>query len=150
MQKLAVQNKEQIRNSIHAYLQSNQEARYIHRLHALLLLIDSQHNNCTNIGKLFNNSPRSLANWVHKVNQAGDIEVLRDKQKPGRKSRLTAQQIEKVSQATQHSPIKAGINAKKWNGEVLSNYVKREFGIVLKVRQCQRLFKNLGLPKVSS
>jgi transposase len=143
MQKLAVQNKEQIKKAIRTYLRSSPEARFIHRLHALLLLMENEHSNCANIGKLFDNSPRSIASWVHKVNRTGDIEALRDKEKTGRKSRLTDRQIEKIDKAFRQPPAKAGLNIKKWSGEALSGYIKREFGIVLNVRQCQRLIQKL-------
>lgn len=141
MQKLTIKNKEQIRKDIQSFLQSNPQARYIHRLHALLLLIDNQANNCTNLGKLFNNSPRALSNWVHKVNRTGSIETLKDKQKPGRKPRLTEQQIEMIKQTVQQPPQQAGINVKAWNGQILSHYIEQEFGVALKVRQCQRVLK---------
>jgi transposase len=143
MQKLTVQNKKRIKRDIDAYLQSNPEARFIHRLHAILLLIDSEDNNCSNLGRLFNNSPRSLSNWVHKMNQTGNIEVLRDKPKPGRQQRLTEQQIKEVKQVLQQKPENKGIRVKAWNGRALSLYIEREFGITLQIRQCQRLMKEL-------
>lgn len=143
MKKLTVENKERIREAINVYLQSNREARYVHRLHAILLLMDGR-NNCAGVGRLFNESPRSLANWVHKINQTGDIGALREKRKTGRKPRLTAQEIEGVAKAVRQPPEKAGVNAKKWNGEALSHYIEQEFGVALKVRQCQRLIRDIG------
>ena len=143
MQKLSVKDKERIRKDIYDYLQSKPEARFIHRLHAILLLINSEDNNCSKLGKLFNNSPRSLSNWVHKVNQTGRIEVLRDKPKPGRQPQLTEQQIKRVKRAIQQNPEKEGISAKAWNGRALSLYIERQFEITLKVRQCQRLIKEM-------
>ena len=143
MQKLSLKNKEQIRKDIQSFLQSTPQARYIHRLHAILLLIDNQDNNCANLGKLFNHSPRTLSSWVHKVNSTGSIETLKDKEKPGRKPRLTKYQIEVIKQTIQQPPQRTNINAKAWNGQILSHYIEQAFGVQLKVRQCQRLLKNL-------
>lgn len=144
MQKLKIQNKEQIREQIHLYLHKNEEARFIHRLHGVLLLIDNEQNNCTTVGSLFKNSPRSLSNWVYKINNSNNIEILRDRPKPGKKPRLTDDQMEKIKVAIQKHPEEVGISANIWDGKVLSFYIQKEFGVILLVRQCQRLFKKLG------
>ncbi len=84
MQKLKVNNAGSIEGQIHQYLKNSDEARFIHRLHGILLLINSEKNNCSTIGSLFKNSPRSLSICVHNINMNGNIEVLRDKTRKGR------------------------------------------------------------------
>lgn len=74
------------------YLSKNVEGRFIHRWHGILLLIENDNNNCAKISEIFHNSPRFLSNWVHKVNKAGNIEVLRDKPKTIRVARLNHKQ----------------------------------------------------------
>jgi transposase len=144
MQKLKVNNKDEIKKQIYQYFQKSDEARYIHRLHGILLLIDNEENNCASIGALFNNSPRSLSNWVHKINSKGKIEVLKDQTRPGRRPRLTAAHHEQIREVIQRHPEEAGISANIWDGKTLSHYIEKEFGMIIQVRQCQRLFKKLG------
>ena len=79
MQKLKIKKAKEVEAQIHQYLRNSDEARFVHRLHGILLLLNNEENNCANIASLFKNSSRSLSNWVHSVNNSGTIEVLRDK-----------------------------------------------------------------------
>jgi len=144
MQKLQVKNPEIIKDEIHKYLNKSDEAKFVHRLHGILLLISNTENNCDTVAELFDNSPRSLSNWIHKINETKDINVLRDKAKPGRTPSLNPEQFEKLKQVLQKYPDEVGLNANIWDGKTLSYYIEREFKIILKVRQCQRIFRKLG------
>lgn len=144
MQRLKINNPEVVKKQIHEYLNSSKEANFIHRLHGLLLIIDNEDNNCENVAGLFNNSSRTISNWIHKINKSNKIEVLKDKKKSGRKSRLNKEQEELLKEILVKHPTKSGINANIWDGKTLSFFIKTQFGIDLKVRQCQRLFHKLG------
>ncbi|HWY33882.1 MAG TPA: helix-turn-helix domain-containing protein [Nitrosopumilaceae archaeon] len=89
-------------------------------------------------------SPRTVANWIHALNSSGDIDVLRDKPKPGRRNRLTEGQLEELKHQLQKQPGEAGIETNLWDGKSLSHYIKKQYGVLIQVRQCQRLFRKLG------
>lgn len=144
MQTLELKSAEEIKKKIQQYFRKNEEAKFIHRLHGVLLKIDNKDNACETIAKMFGQSSRTISNWINKVNKAGDIEVLRDKIKPGRNTKLNADQGLKIKNALQKSPELSGVSANIWDGKSLSFYIEKEFNIVLGVRQCQRLFKKLG------
>lgn len=93
---------------------------------------------------MFKNSPRSLSNWVHKINETGNIETLRNLTRPGRSPRLNEEQLEHLKLILQQHPSEVNLNANIWDGKSLSHYIKLKFSIDLQVRQCQRLFKKLG------
>lgn len=101
---------------------------------------------CTaeSLGKLMNVSPRSVADWIHNINAEGDIEVLRDGQKTGRKNRLNESQLVLLKGCLQKHPSESGVDAIIWDGETFSHLIEKKFGIILQVRQCQRLFSKLG------
>jgi transposase len=143
MQRLKIENPNTIKKQIYSYLNSSKEAKFIHRLHGLLLMIDNESNNCENIAGLFNNSSRTVSNWVHKINENNNIDILKDKKKPGRKTRLNTEQLNFIKESLIKHPGKFGLNANIWSGKVLSHFIKDQFGIELKVRQCQRLFHKL-------
>jgi transposase len=42
------------------------------------------------------------------------------------------------------SPSDYGFSANLWDGKTLSAFIKKQFGIDLGVRQCQRLFRQFG------
>jgi len=143
MKRLVLENKNSIANQIRSYLEKNSEAKFIHRLQVILLFAESEDKSCDSLGALFGNSPRSISNWLKRVNQTGDIESLRSKPSSGRPSRLTEKQKDEIRMALQELPEKLNINGKRWNGSNLSSYISRHYGISLKVRSCQRLFREI-------
>jgi transposase len=144
MQTLEIKNQEAIKLKIQEYLKTSHEAKYVHRLHVILLKIDRKEAACDSIAKLFGNSGRTISNWINNVNKTGDIEVLRDSTKPGRKNRLDDSQLAIIKDVLQKDPQESTITANIWDGKSLAHYIKKTFNIELGVRQCQRLFKKLG------
>jgi len=86
-------------------------------------LIDNENNNCENVAKLFNNSPRTISNWVHKVNETNNIEVLKYKKIAGRKTRLNKEQLNIIKKSLAKPPSEFGLNAKVWSGKLLSHFI---------------------------
>jgi transposase len=87
------------------------------------LFTGSENESCDSLGMLFGNSPRSVSNWIKRVNQTGDIESLRSKLSSGRPSRLTKAQKEEIKTVIQELPEKRGMRGRKWNGINLSLYI---------------------------
>jgi len=144
MNRLILKNKNGIKAKIHHYFNGNEEAQFIHRLHGVLLFSEKEDESCDSIGALFGNSPRTISNWIKRVNETGDIESLRSKKKSGRTPRLSEGQRQELKIILQESPEKHGITCNIWDGKSLSAYIKMQYGIVLQTRACQRLFHKLG------
>jgi len=87
----------------------------------------------------------AVTGWVKTVDEQG-FEALMPKRKSGRPPKLTAAQKEKIDEILQTDPEVSGF--KVWDGPTLSTYIKESFGIELGVRQCQRLFKELGYSQI--
>ena len=143
MKRLVLENKDDIVNQIRSYLDSNSEAKFIHRLQVVLLFADKEDESCDSLGNLFGNSPRSISTWIKKVNQTGDIDSLRSKPQSGRPSRLTKVQKDELNMVMQELPAKWGLQGRRWNGKNISSYINQHYGITLDVRSCQRLFHEL-------
>jgi transposase len=144
MKRLVIQNSEGIRDKIQSYFNGNEEAKFIHRLHGILLFSEKEDESCDSIGALFGNSPRTISNWIKRINETGDIESLRCKAKSGRPPRLLEAQKQELKEVLQESPEKHGISINIWDGKSLSAYIDMRYGIVMKTRTCQRLFHQLG------
>ena len=144
MQKLQISHPKKIERKIDEFINRDPEGKFIFRLCSLKMFL--QYPGCTaeSLGKLMKLSPRSVANWIHSINTEGDIEVLRDKEKTGRKNRLNESQTGLIKECLQKHPSECGVDANIWDGKTLSHFIKRKFGIELQVRQCQRLFSKLG------
>ena len=117
------------------------EARYDHRLHAILLV--TQGMSSRQAAQLLGDSPRTVAYWVQRFETEG-LAGLADADRPGRPRRLDQNQLYQIEQALRKSPLEVGLSVNLWDGKALSAYIKQEFGIQLGVRQCQRLFRQLG------
>jgi transposase len=144
MKRLIVNDTAGIKEKIHSYFSGNEEARFIHRLHGILLFAEKEEESCDSIGVLFGNSPRTISNWIKRVNETGDIESLRSKKQQGRPPRLTEEQRLELRVVLQESPEKHGITCNIWDGKSLSAYIECHYGVVMKTRTCQRLFHQLG------
>ena len=117
------------------------EARYDHRLHAILMV--AQGMSCRQVAEFLGDSPRTVAYWVNRFEAEG-LSGLADAYRPGRPSRLNEQQLSEIQSALRSSPSIYGFTANLWDGKLLSYFIRQEFGIELGVRQCQRLFRQLG------
>jgi transposase len=144
MQKLTITQKEDIENLISDYFSKNDEAQFIHRLHGILLFLKDEDSTCNSVASMFGNSPRTISNWVKKVNKSSTLEVLRTKKRTGRKPRLTNMQLSEIKGVLQKSPEESGITSNIWDGKSLSFYIEKKYQIVLGVRRCQSLFHELG------
>ena len=117
------------------------EARYDHRLHAVLMV--AQGMSCRKVAQLLGDAPRSVAYWVSSFESVG-LSGLADADRPGRPSRLDEQQIKLIEKALRATPSQYGLTSNLWDGKLLSRFIEQQFGVDLGVRQCQRLFRQLG------
>lgn len=144
MQKLTIHSPRKIERQINAYISNDPEGKFIFRLCSLKMFLHDDGCTTESLGQLMQASPRSIANWIHRLNDSGNIEVLRDKQKPGRSARLSDEQMGLLKEDLQKHPTELGLEANLWDGKTLSHHIKKQFGITIQVRQCQRLFTKLG------
>jgi len=119
----------------------SEEARYDHRLHGVLLVAEGL--TCPVVAQLLGDAPRSVENWVRRYEQNG-LAGLQEGERPGRPSRLNAEQLEKINHVLRSKPTDAGMLVNLWDGKTLSAWIAKEYGIELGTRQCQRLFREFG------
>lgn len=124
-------------------VQDNEVSRYYFRVSAVNAVLSGQ--SSLQVCKWFGISSRSLNGWVKKVDEQG-FESLKDKSRPGSPSKLSKEQLTEIDKMIQTSP--ESYDVKVWDGPSLSSVIKRQFGINLGVRQCQRLFHKLGFSKI--
>jgi transposase len=145
MKRLQISGRESIREQIQLYFTGNDEARYIHRLDAILMFTEKENESCNSAGTLLGHSPRTISNWIRRVNETGDIESLRSKKQSGRPSRLSEAQRQELKSHIIESIDSHAVSVNKWDGKRLAGYIKEQYGIVMKPRTCQRLFHQLGI-----
>ncbi len=141
MQKLQVVNANTMSILIQAKISNNDESRYHHRLHGVLLV--AKGHSCSKVAEYFDHSVKTIENWVNRFNEGG-FEALRDEKRTGRPSFLSDEQLHELSLILRKDPKTIGYNQNLWDGKLLSYHIETTYGITISVRQCQRLFHKLG------
>lgn len=141
MKALTISDNDNMIMGLQDEIRRNDTSRYDHRLHGVLLV--AQGMTCPQVAELLGDSPRTVVNWVQRFETDG-LAGLSEGQRSGRPSRLNAQQVYRVEAALRSSPTEFGLPTQMWDGPTLSAFVGQQLGVRLKVRQCQRLFRQLG------
>lgn len=111
------------------------------KIAALLLILEGQRPGW--IAQVLGVTRMSLNRWIHRVNAQG-VAVLKPPPRPGRASQLTPALGRALAKALEKSPQAFGLNRAQWDGPTLVTYLKRRWGIALKVRQAQYWMHQLG------
>jgi len=122
-------------------IRRSEESRYDHRLHGVLLV--AQGATCPEVGRLLGDAPRTVEYWVQRFEAKG-FAGLTEGQRSGRPTRLTEAQLREVDRALRQTPRDLGLTGTLWDGKTLSAWIEQRFPIQLRVRQCQRLFRQRG------
>ena len=140
MKALVIHDAEDVVFALQDEIRRSDEARYDHRLHALLLV--AQGMSCRQAAQLLGDAPRTIAYWVNRFEDEGFAGLV-DAERPGRPCRLNAYQLGELESVLRGEPREYGLQG-LWDGKTLSAFVKQRWGIHLGVRQCQRLFRRFG------
>lgn len=127
--------------SLQQEIQRSEESRYDHRLHGVLLV--AQGMTCPEVARLLGDAPRTVEYWVHRFEREG-LGGLTEAERSGRPRRLNERQIKEIDRVLRRKPSDAGMRVNLWDGKTLSAWIEKTYGIQLRVRQCQRLFRHLG------
>jgi transposase len=141
MKRLEIADASQIILALHDEIRRSEDARYDHRLHAVLLV--AQGMPCSHVSQLLGDSIRTVQNWVNQFESRG-FAGLADRPRPGRPPKLTDEQLVVIEEVLRSSPEEHGLSGYLWDGKTLSAFILREFDVDMSVRQSQRLFRQLG------
>lgn len=141
MRRVQIRDLERAKEIIRAEIRRTDESKLQHRLHCVLLVCEGKR--CREVAELFGDSPRAVQYWVKRFDRSG-VNGLRDAPKPGRPARLSATEKARLAQELLRSPREFGYSQNLWDGKLLSHHIHKNYGISLKVRQCQNLFHELG------
>jgi transposase len=132
---------EMIRIALAEELKGTADARFLHRLHCVLLVVLGH---CAKeVAVWFFNDPSTVARWVRHFKRFG-VEGLREEKRTGRPAALDRQRRLELSEVIGQPPMAYGFtDAKRWNGKLVAAYLKSRYQLVFSVRQCQRLLRQL-------
>ena len=92
---------------------------------------------------MLGDAPRSVEYWVQRFERRG-LAGLEEGERSGRPRRLDDRQLAAVDRVLRQSPREVGMPTNLWDGKTLSAWMEQQYGVELGVRQCQRVFRQLG------
>ena len=141
MKKLDIENPETALLAIQEEIRRSDEAKYDHRLHGLLLVANGQ--SCRQAAGLLGENPRTVQRWVRTYERDG-FGGLRDGARSGRPPLLDEAQRLALESDLRDRPASFGLVGHLWDGPLLREHLRRSYGVRMGVRQCQRLFRQMG------
>jgi len=140
MRKLAISDAEVMAVAIRQEIGRNEESRYDHRLHGVLLVANGM--SARQAALWLNESERTVQRWVNRFEEIG-FAGLQEGERPGRPRRLSAAQWQRLQRDLRRSPRAFGFPQTLWDGKLLAEHLRRRYQVQLGVRQCQRLFRQM-------
>jgi transposase len=141
MKPLAIADSASIVLGLQDEIRRTEESRYDHRLHGVLLV--AQGLTCPVVARWLGDAPRTVEYWVRTFEEKG-LGGLVEGERSGRPGRLSEKQIQQIGGILRHTPREAGLSGTLWDGKTLAAWIEQQCGVSLGVRQCQRLFRQLG------
>ena len=138
MRRLQPRVDETLRAALAGALHRSGELRFMHRLHAVLLV--GVGHGCYDEARWFGDDPRSIQRWVHAYDRNG-AEGLHDHPHAGRPARLTPQQLQQLEHDLATAPRACGYQQLCWSGKLLARHIESLYSVPLSLRQCQRLLQ---------
>jgi transposase len=98
------------------------------------------------LSKYCGESKNTITLWVKTADEQG-FNALKVKKQSGRPMKLSPEQLSRIKGVIEEdNPHKYGYRV--WDGPGLSDYIKKTYSVSLGIRQCQRMFHNLGFSLV--
>lgn len=141
MRKLEISDTEVISIAIGQEIERNDESRYDHRLHGVLLVANGM--SARQAALWLNESERTVQRWVNRFEEIG-FAGLQDGERSGRPSRLTDAHWQSLEHDLRRSPREFGFAQTLWDGKLLAEHLRQRYQVALGTRQCQRLFGQMG------
>lgn len=147
MQYNRIEKSAELAVAIERQLDRDKKSRLYKKLYTVLLVAKHPDNNCSEVARQLGYPTPTVARWVRSVcgNDGFDLTGLEDKEKTGRRKRLTSDQLIIIYDALDKSP--EDNPGKKWTGKLLSDYIFQKFNVELQIRQCQKIIKQRRLPQ---
>jgi transposase len=142
MRKRTVSAAERMAVAIRQEIGRNDEARYDHRLHGVLLVANGR--SARQAAQWLNERDRTVQRWGNQCEEAG-FAGLQDRERPGRPRRLSDGQGRRLQRDVRRNPCDVGFPQTLWDGTLLAEHLHPRYHVELGVRQWQRLFTQRGL-----
>jgi len=141
MGKRQIETTKVVQTVIRREIDRDDGSRYDHRLHALLLVAAGR--SCAEVADWFGENASTVQRWVRRYRARG-FDGLREVVRSGRPRSLDPIQWRRVEADLRKTPRYFGFASRLWDGPTFAEHLRRCYGVDLGLRQCQRLFRQMG------
>lgn len=130
-----------LRRAVASELRRSEAARYLHRLHAVLLV--SVGHSCAVVAHGLGLSPRTVERWARAFEVEG-VDALHYARAHGRPSSLSPEQRRQLLRELGRPPAALGYGQLRWSGKLLARHLEQQYAMKVGPRQCQRWLSHVG------
>jgi len=141
MRKLQIVDADVMSIAIRQEIGRSEESRYDHRLHGLLFVAKGM--SARQAALLIDERERTVQRWVNRFEQSG-FAGLQEGERPGRPRKIEESDWQLLGQNLRLSPREFGFSENIWDGKLLAEHLRTRFGVDMGIRQCQRIFRQMG------
>jgi len=127
--------------AIRREIDRDEVSRYDHRLHAVLLVTAGR--SCSQVAQWFGENASTVQRWVRRYRARG-LDGLQEGERSGRPPSLDPVQWRRLEADLRKTPRYFGFLSNLWDGPTFAEHLRRCYGVDLGLRQCQRLFQQMG------
>jgi DNA modification methylase/transposase len=88
---------------------------------------------------------QTVYNWLNRFENRSFEDALYDDTSPGRPSKLTEEQLQKLTEALNRPPQELGYDKDRWGTELTQRYLREEFNAEFSARHTRRLMHRAGV-----
>lgn len=102
----------------------------------------------TKLSEMYGISEKTIYNWLCRLDRLADEhfeDVVYDDDRPGRPSKLTDDERERLERALHHPPTAVGLDAPAWTPVLAQAYIEATFGVEYCIRRIRELMTDAGL-----
>lgn len=141
MNKKQIESAKLVQSTIRREIERDEASRYAHRLDALLLVAAGR--SCSEVAQWFGQNASTVQRWVRRYRARG-LEGLHEEERSGRPPSLDSIQWRRLEGDLRKTPRYFGFSSRLWDGPTFAEHLRRCYGVDLGLRQCQRLFRQMG------
>jgi transposase len=121
--------------------QNEGDGRMKERYHATFLM--HIYKSAEKVAEIVLRSKPTIISWIKAFNESGIKGLARDSP-PGKKYRLSEEQMEELKGDVLKNPRELGYEFSNWEGKSVAHHILKKFGVKLRVRATQKLLHKLG------
>ena len=126
---------------IRAEIRRSADARYDHRLHGVLLVLQGRP--CHEVAAMLDETPRTVQRWAQRFRQQG-LAGLHDGPRSGRPALIAPIDRARIRDELSRSPRAFDLAAEQWDPSTVRAHLHARYGVDYSVRHCRRLLAIIG------